>query len=299
MAAALCVALLTVGALAETRLIPARDSTVSALAARIVARGGRALNLTSPGYAANATLWTPVTQTWPSVLLQPASVGDVVDAVTTLRSARLPFRVRGGGHSYAGYSSHTGPVIDMRLMSAIQLDLGNATATVGAGAVWGDVYAALAGTRFVAIGGLCPTVGVSGFLQGGGYSSQYSRMFGLGVDAVLRLEVVTANGTVVNATAGEHADLFFALRGGGGGTWGVVTEVVIRLHELPAVDGAPRPGALPWYNISWAPPQSAGPGAAAPFLRAALENWIAFTDAVADADQRFAFDVYMILKVEE
>jgi FAD/FMN-containing dehydrogenase len=94
---------------------------ITALISRLVARGGRALNVTSPGYAGNATMWTPVTQTWPSVLLQPATVVDVVDCVLTLQHNRLPFRVRGSGHSYAGYSSHTGPVIDTRLLARVEV----------------------------------------------------------------------------------------------------------------------------------------------------------------------------------
>ena len=99
----------------------ARNAALADLGVRVNANGGQSLNISSQGYAGNATLWTPVTQTWPSLLLQPASVGDVVDCVQTLQQARLPFRVRGSGHSYAGYSSHTGPVIDTRLLAAVQV----------------------------------------------------------------------------------------------------------------------------------------------------------------------------------
>lgn len=122
-------------------------------------------------------------------------------------------------------------------------------------------------------------------------------MFGLGVDSVVQLTVVTATGSIVNASAQEHADLFFALRGGGGGNWGVIVEGVIRLHRVPSVAGAPAPGMLPWYNITWAPPQGSGPGSAGTVLRAALSNWLNFTRVVTDADFRFAFDVYQLLKV--
>lgn len=117
------VAVVASGQAEATKVNPRIADPLADLVRRLNSRGGRALNITSQGYTGNATLWTPVTQTWPSVLLQPATAADVADCVQTLQQARLPFRIRGSGHSYAGHSSHTGPVIDTRLLAAVQVTL--------------------------------------------------------------------------------------------------------------------------------------------------------------------------------
>src|SRR5499426_208641 len=108
-----------------------------------------------------------------------------------------------------------------------------AAVSVGAGAIWMDVYDAVTTTagRYVQGGG-CTTVGVAGLVQGGGFGS-FSKGFGTAAANLLEAEVVTADGAVRTANAAQNLDLFWALKGGGGGTFGVVTRFTLRTHELP------------------------------------------------------------------
>ena len=110
--------------------------------------------------------------------------------------------------------------------------------SIGAGAIWGDVYNKVAaiGGRYVQGGG-CLTVGVAGFIQGGGFGS-FSKSFGTGASNLLEAEVVTADGQIRIANANQEAELFYALKGGGGGSFGVVTRLTLKTHPLPATIGA-------------------------------------------------------------
>ncbi len=109
--------------------------------------------------------------------------------------------------------------------------------TVGAGCIWGHVYDAVTtrGGRYVQGGG-CTTVGVAGLVQGGGFGS-FSKHFGLAAASLLEAEVVTADGVVRTVNAEREPDLFWALKGGGGGTFGVVTRLTLKTHDLPSTFG--------------------------------------------------------------
>ena len=115
-----------------------------------------------------------------------------------------------------------------------------AAVSVGAGAIWMDVYDAVTTTagRYVQGGG-CTTVGVAGLVQGGGFGA-FSKGFGTAAANLLEAEVVTADGAVRTANAAQNPDLFWALKGGGGGTFGAVTRLTLRTHPLPAYVGAVR-----------------------------------------------------------
>ncbi|KAI9372975.1 chanoclavine-I synthase oxidoreductase protein [Aspergillus egyptiacus] len=156
---------------------------------------------------------------------------------------RLRLVVRNTGHDTAGRSSgaeslqiHTRRMSQIRYHANFQAEgseaeLGPAV-SVGAGATLGEVYARGAHEGWVVVGGECPTVGaVGGFLQGGGVSNFLSFTDGLAVDNVLEFEVVTAEGELVVANAHQHSDLFWALRGGGGGTFGIVARATMRVHR--------------------------------------------------------------------
>src|SRR4029434_10459789 len=110
--------------------------------------------------------------------------------------------------------------------------------TVGAGAIWGQAYDAVTtkGGRYVQGGG-CTTVGVAGLIRSGGFGS-FSKHYGLAAAALLEAEVVTADGAVRVANACTHPDLFWGIKGGGGGSLGVVTRVTLRTRELPEYFGA-------------------------------------------------------------
>ncbi|UGY14803.1 FAD-binding oxidoreductase [Bradyrhizobium septentrionale] len=185
----------------------------------------------------------------PSVYAVAArKTADVVAAVNFARDNNLRLVVRGGGHSYLGTSSAPDSLmIWTRAMNDITLhesfvaqgseDPPQPAVTVGAGAIWMHVYNEVTtrGGRYVQGGG-CGTVGVAGLLQGGGFGS-YSKNYGTAAASLLEAEIVTADGVVRIANARSNPDLFWALRGGGGGTFGVVTRLTLRTHELPDVFG--------------------------------------------------------------
>lgn len=192
--------------------------------------------------------WTDAWTSEPSayaVLAQ--SSADVAAAVNFARENRVRLVVKGGGHSYTGASNapHSLLIWTRPNLRAIELHDGfvpqgaaglvepETAVSVGAGAIWMDAYDAVTtkAGRYVQGGG-CTTVGVAGLVQGGGFGS-FSKGFGTAAANLLEAEVVTADGTVRVANAVQHPDLFWALKGGGGGTFGVVTRLTLRTHALP------------------------------------------------------------------
>ena len=172
---------------------------------------------------------------------------DVAAAVRFARRHDLRLAVKGGGHSYQGTSNAPGSLlIWTRAMKDIELHDAfvpagggepTAAVTVGAGCVWMDVYDAVTSRagRYVQGGG-CTTVGVAGLVQSGGFGS-FSKGFGTAASGLLQAELVTADGTVRTVNARNDPELFWALKGGGGGCWGVVTRLTLKTHELPAQFG--------------------------------------------------------------
>lgn len=178
------------------------------------------------------------------------SAADVAAAVDFARKHRLRIAVKGGGHSYHGTSNAPDSLLiwtrrmkDIRLIDGFvgagcagKVDPQPAV-SVGAGAIWGQVYRAVAveGGRYVQGGG-CLTVGVAGLIQSGGFGS-LSKMFGSAASNLLEAEIVTADGEIRIANDCTNRELFWALKGGGGGSWGVVTRLVLKTHELPEMVG--------------------------------------------------------------
>ena len=173
----------------------------------------------------------------PRVIVQANSTNDVKIAMRFARKHGLRMTAKGGGHSAAGYCLNSGGlVLDLSLMTAIALNRDERTVTVQMGARWHDVYVHLieSGTGLIPIGGGCPTVGIPGFMQGGGYSF-VSRSYGMSIDNLVSLTLVTVDGEVRTLSAASSSkadqDLFWACRGGGGGNWGVVVDMTIRVHQ--------------------------------------------------------------------
>ncbi|MBV8082944.1 MAG: FAD-binding oxidoreductase [Candidatus Eremiobacteraeota bacterium] len=191
--------------------------------------------------------WVGAWTSMPSAYAVAAqSTGDVVAAVNFASRHNLRLVIKGGGHSYHGTSNapdslliwthgmtdvtlHDGFVPSGCERSAKPLP----AVSVGAGALWGRIYdeVTVKGGRYVQGGG-CMTVGVAGFIQGGGFGS-WSKAYGIGAAGLLEAEVVTADGATRVANACTNPDLFFALKGGGGGTFGAVTRFTLQTHELP------------------------------------------------------------------
>ena len=166
----------------------------------------------------------------PLAVAQPLDARDVREVVRWADRTGVPIVARSGGHSYAGYSTTRGVVVDLQRIDGVRVD-GKGRATVGAGARLGNVYAAL-GQRGLAIpAGSCPSVGIGGLTLGGGFGLA-SRAWGLTCDNLVSAEVVTADGRQLMCDRRRHPDLFWALRGGGGGNFGIVTRFVFRTHRV-------------------------------------------------------------------
>src|SRR5262245_55582002 len=169
----------------------------------------------------------------PLAIVQPVSVGDVGETVTWARRNGVRIAARSGGHSYEGYSTTTGLLVDVRRLNGIAMHP-DGTATIGAGARLIDVEAALARRGRAVTTGSCATAGIAGLALGGGVGLA-SRAFGTTSDNVVSLGIVTADGRYLVCDAKHNAGLFWACRGGGGGNFGVVTHFVLRTHPAPPV----------------------------------------------------------------
>ena len=167
----------------------------------------------------------------PAVVAECASPQDVVDALALADREGYAVAVRSGGHSVAGASVNDGGiVIDVRPMASVVIDPAARTARVGSGATWGAFDRAAQEHGLATTGGRVSTTGVAGFTLGGG-SGWLERSCGLACDNLLSVDLVTADGRQVTASADEHPDLFWALHGGGG-NFGVATSFEFRLHPV-------------------------------------------------------------------
>lgn len=164
-----------------------------------------------------------------------AYCADSADVATCLRFAQdqcLPFAIRSGGHSGGGYSTSPGVVIDVSALNSVTV--GPTTAVVGGGTVGADITSALSGQGLAIPTGYCPSVAVGGYYQGGGMGALV-RSVGMGSDRLVSARVVLADGRTVTASATRNPDLFWALRGGGGGNFGVVTSYEVLHTTVPQV----------------------------------------------------------------
>ena len=235
----------------ESPFVSCRDAPDRAACADALRRVRNPYWLCDQPALTQASGWLDAWTSEPSVRAVAATTpGDVAAAVRFARAHDLRVVVKGGGHSYHGTSNAADSLlIWTRAMNGVVLHdafvpAGGAgsiqpqpAVSVGAGAIWMQVYDAVmtrAG-RYVQGGG-CMTVGVAGLIQSGGFGS-FSKGFGLAAAGLLEAQVVTADGETRIANARTHPDLFWALKGGGGGNFGVVTRLTLRTRELPPTLG--------------------------------------------------------------
>ncbi len=174
----------------------------------------------------------------PSAVLTVANTGDVTSAIRYARENDLDLAIRGGGHSGPGFGTvDDGVVIDFSKMRSVRVDPAARTARADAGATWGDMNAATHAFGLATPGGIISTTGIAGLTLGGGVG-YLTRGFGLSIDNLISVDVVTADGQFLVASDDENADLFWALRGGGG-NFGVCTSFEYRLHPLKEVYWGP------------------------------------------------------------
>jgi FAD/FMN-containing dehydrogenase len=174
----------------------------------------------------------------PALIARGADADDVANVVTFAREHDLPIAIRGGGHNGAGLGTvDDGVVIDLSLLKSIDVDPQARIVRVGGGCTWGEVDRATNAFGLATPSGIISTTGVGGLTLGGGLG-HLTRKCGLAIDNLLEAEMVLASGERVRASADEHPDLFWAIRGGGG-NFGVVTAFTFRLHEVSTVVGGP------------------------------------------------------------
>jgi FAD/FMN-containing dehydrogenase len=188
-------------------------------------------------YEDTCTLFNAMIDRRPRWVAECVAVEDVVAALAFAREHDLPIAVRAGGHSVAGLSlCDDGLVLDVRRIADIEVDAARRVARVGGGAIWADVDRATQAHGLATTGGRVSTTGVAGLTLGGG-SGWLERKYGLTCDNLLAAELVTWDGRIVRASAEEHPELLWALRGGGG-SFGVVTALELALHPVgPEVFG--------------------------------------------------------------
>ncbi|MBL1077194.1 FAD-binding oxidoreductase [Nocardia sp. 2] len=185
------------------------------------------------GYGSAKLAFNPLFDTrQPAAIARCADLRDVQACVELAARTRIPVAARGGGHSYAGYSTpDQGLIIDMSAVNTVALHSAE-TAVIGAGARLIDVYAGLAEAGRCLPAGSCPTVGIAGLTLGGGLGVLTGK-YGLTCDTLVSAQIVTADGTARTASADSEPDLYWALRGGGGGNFGVVTAFTFRTTAMP------------------------------------------------------------------
>ncbi len=190
------------------------------------------------------TGWVEAWTSSPSAYAVDArNAADVAAAVNFARENKLRLVVRGGGHSYHGTSNAADSLlVRTRPMDSIEMhdafvaqgcsDAAQPAVSLGAGNIWLKAYAAVTKAGRYVQGGGCCTVGVAGLIQSGGFGS-FSKNFGLAAASLLEAEIVTADGQIRIANACTNPDLFWGLKGGGGGSLGVVTRLTLKTHTLP------------------------------------------------------------------
>ncbi|XLZ70894.1 FAD-binding oxidoreductase [Massilia sp. SR12] len=192
---------------------------------------GQLLRPADSGYAAASLLANMrFDSIKPAAIIKCNSVQDIQAGLAFVRNNKLAVTPRCGGHSWAGTSTTTGVVLNVTQMNTIQVNA-NGTAKIGAGARLAEVYDALIAKGVCIPSGTCLTVGIAGITLGGGIGI-LDRQFGLTCDNLLAAEVVTADGRLLTCDATTEPELFWALRGGGGGNFGVATSFTFKTHPI-------------------------------------------------------------------
>ena len=219
-----------------------------------------------PTYDEARQLFNAMIDKKPALIAQCRDTADVITGVNFARGHGLTVAVRGGGHNGAGLALvDDGLVIDLSALRSIHVDPTVGTVRVGGGALWRDVDQATHPYGLAVPSGIVASTGVAGLTLGGGLG-HLSRQYGLTIDSLLEAEVILADGRLVKASELENADLFWALRGGGG-NFGIVTSFLFQGRPVQTVVGGPMlwsladaPAVMRWYRdfIVTAPEQVNG-----------------------------------------
>ncbi len=209
------------------------DELVQELGGRV---SGAVLAPGDAGYDDARAVYNGLIDRSPAVIVRCRATGDIVAAVELARRAGLELSVRGGGHNVAGRAvADGGLMISLADMNGVTVDPERRTATAQGGATWADLNAAAGEHGLAVTGGLISTTGVGGYTLGGGLGWLMAK-FGLAADNLEAVELVTADGEVLEVDRASHPDLFWALRGGGG-NFGVAASLTFRLHPVETITG--------------------------------------------------------------
>jgi FAD/FMN-containing dehydrogenase len=190
---------------------------------------GQLLQPSDDGYVAARSIWNAMITKQPALIAKVSGVADVAACVRFARDNGLPLSIRGGGHNVAGAAlCQDGLMIDMSSRRGVRIDSGRRIVRVEGGATWGDVDHETQPLGLTVPSGIVSSTGVAGFTLGGGFGWT-SRKLGYAADNLISVDVVTADGRLTVASEAENADLFWALRGGGG-NFGAVTSFELRAH---------------------------------------------------------------------
>lgn len=236
------------------------EAALNAFAAKLQ---GRLILPNDDEYDDARAVWNGMIDRHPALIARCTSVEDVVASIHFAREHELLVSVRGGGHNVAGHATNDGGiVIDLSPMKAIHVDPTLGIARAQPGVIWGELDRATQAYGLATPGGEVSETGIAGLTLGGGMGYM-RRKYGLSADNLVSVEMVTADGRVLTADETHHADLFWAVRGGGG-NFGIVTSFVYKLHQI----GTQVAGATTMYPISAA--------------RDVIHKWRAFTENAPD-----------------
>ena len=228
------------------------DSTLAAELRRQIS--GSVLGPGDAEYDATRAVHNGLIDRKPALIVRCRTTNDVVAALAFARAVELEVSVRGGGHNVAGRAVTDGGVmIDLAELKEISIDADRATAKAGGGVSWGELNEAASAHGLAVTGGAVSGTGIAGYTLGGGLGWLMAK-YGLAVDNLLAVELVTAEGDILHVDAASHGDLFWALRGGGG-NFGVATSFTYKLHPVRSVVGGliahpidAAPGLLRFYR---------------------------------------------------
>ncbi|CAG8464043.1 36_t:CDS:2, partial [Ambispora gerdemannii] len=231
-----CVAAASAEAACKTSPPPPPPPPVSGLNSCLSSVSGKVIYPNDADYSKLIVDENKWIQYYPVALVYAANVADVQTAVKCAKASKINVAPRSGGHSFESYSiggKNGSLVIDLKELNQIKIDKSSNTAIIGAGNKLGTIYYVLSQAGYFIPAGTCPGVGISGLALGGGYGFS-SRKYGLTVDSVLSMDMVDATGSLITANSGQNSELFFALRGAGGGSYGVVTYFTFKINQTPS-----------------------------------------------------------------
>lgn len=192
---------------------------------------GKVITRKHRDYEEARTMWNRAIEQYPLAIVYCTNKEDIINSIKWAKTHKVPIRIRSGGHHYAGYSTGNDIlVVDVSLMNHISIDEKANEVRIEGGVRNRELYEFLCGKGYPFPGGGCPSVGVVGFTLGGGWGYS-SRLLGLACDSLKQVELIDYEGNLIVASTEENADLFWALRGSGGGQFGVVVSMTFNLPQ--------------------------------------------------------------------